>query len=85
MMAAVYCVVYWVVINPHSAASSAISNEIPKLQIGKEIISLVIHNNESRKILHIDLPNSFHTKLRIVEHFHVFDVLLGQDRRRAAN
>ena len=38
MMAAVYCVVYWVVINPHSAASSAISNGVPKLQITKEIL-----------------------------------------------
>ncbi len=38
MMVAVYFVIYAVVINPHSAASSAISNEIPKLQIGKEIM-----------------------------------------------
>ena len=36
MMGAVYFVIYAVVINPHSAASSVISNEIPKLQIGKE-------------------------------------------------
>ncbi len=38
MMVAVYFVIYSVVINPHSAASSVISNEIPKLQIGKEIM-----------------------------------------------
>ena len=36
-MVAVYFVIYVVVINPHSAASSVISNEIPKLQIAKEI------------------------------------------------
>jgi hypothetical protein len=38
MMVAVYFVIYSLVINPHSAASSVISNEIPKLQIGKEIM-----------------------------------------------
>ncbi len=41
MMVAVYFVIYAVVINPHSAASSVISNEIPKLQTGKEITQTI--------------------------------------------
>ena len=40
MMVAVYFVINLVVINPHSAASSVISNEIPKLQTAKQTTQL---------------------------------------------
>lgn len=42
------------------------------LELLKEIITLVIHKNESREILYTDFPNSLHTELWI---FHAFDAL----------
>ena len=42
------------------------------LELLKEIITLVIHKNESREVLYANLPYSLHTKLWI---FHAFDAL----------
>ena len=42
------------------------------LELLKEIITLVIHEDESREILYTDFPYSLHTKLWI---FHAFDAL----------
>jgi hypothetical protein len=58
MIAAVYFVVNLVVINPHSVTSSVISNEIPKLQIGKEITQTSKQKTVTNNALSTVLVNS---------------------------
>jgi len=46
-------------------------------QVGKEIISLIIHQNKCRKIDYFNFPYSLHTELGIVNAFNFFNVFLG--------
>ena len=46
--------------------------------IRKEIVPFIIDQNVSGKILHLNFPDGFHTKLGVFKHFHFFDIVLRQ-------
>ena len=37
-------------------------------ELGEEILSLAIHNDEGGEVLHINLPDGLHTQLRVLQH-----------------
>ena len=53
--------------------------------IGKEIIALVVHEDEGRKVLHLNAPDGFHAEFGIFKLLNLLDVFLGEDRGRSAD
>ena len=48
-------------------------------------MAFVVDQNEGGEIHDVDFPDGFHAELRELDHFHVADVFLRQNCRRAAN
>jgi hypothetical protein len=44
----------------------------------KEVIALVVHNDECGEVLHFNLPHRFHAKFRIFKDFNLCDAILGK-------
>mmetsp|Transcript_29571 Transcript_29571/g.50209 ORF Transcript_29571/g.50209 Transcript_29571/m.50209 type:complete len:587 (-) Transcript_29571:115-1875(-) len=53
--------------------------------LGKEVVALVVHDDEGREVHDLDPPDGLHAQLRILQHLHLLDAVLRQDRRRAPN
>mmetsp|Transcript_25535 Transcript_25535/g.64791 ORF Transcript_25535/g.64791 Transcript_25535/m.64791 type:complete len:514 (-) Transcript_25535:434-1975(-) len=51
----------------------------------EEVIALVIHHNESREILNLNLPDGLHAKLGVLQHLHLLDAVAREDGGGAAN
>ena len=51
----------------------------------EEVVALIVDQDKRRKILHLNLPDRFHAKFRILVQFDLFDVFFCQYRRRAAD
>ncbi len=51
----------------------------------EEVVALVVHEDECREVLYADLPDSFHTELRILDALDALDVVLGKDGCRASD
>src|SRR5260221_12691993 len=50
----------------------------------KEIIPLVVHDDERRKTRDLDLPDRFHSEAGILEHVHFLDAVTSEPRRGSA-
>src|SRR4030042_4151262 len=50
-----------------------------------EVVPLVVHQDERREVLDLDLPDRLHPELGVFEHLDLPDVLLREQRRRAAD
>src|SRR5579862_6591982 len=50
--------------------------------LAKEVVALVVHHDEGRKVLHLDLPHRLHPELGVLEHVHPADAVEGQPGRR---
>ena len=37
----------------------------------KEIVTLVVHDDKRREILHVNFPNGLHAKFRVFQDFHL--------------
>src|SRR6184192_2952409 len=53
--------------------------------VGKEVIALVVDDDECREVDHIDLPHRLHAELGIFEHRHALDAVLREPRGRPAD
>ena len=51
----------------------------------EEVVALVVDQDKRRKINHINLPDSFHTKLGILDAFDALDVVLSKDGSRTTD
>ena len=51
----------------------------------EEVVALVIDDDECREVHDVDLPHGLHAEFRILQHLHLLDAVLRQDRRRPAN
>ena len=54
-------------------------------EFGEEIVAFVIDNNEGGEVFDLDLPDRFHAQFFVFDHFHLFDAVLSQSRRRTAD
>src|SRR5512139_2963819 len=75
--------------NPGAARTSATAAERAPItsapQLLEEVVALVVHEHEGREVLDLDPPDGLHPELRVVDALHLLDVLLRQDRGRAAD
>ena len=55
------------------------------LQLLEEIVALVVHEDEGREVLHLNLPDSLHAELGILYALDALDVVLRQDSGRATD
>lgn len=53
--------------------------------LGEEIVALVINEDECGEILNLNLPDSLHAQLGILEKFNLLDAVLGKDSGGAAD
>ena len=51
----------------------------------KEVVSLIIHQKEGGEVNDVDLPDSLHAELRVLQALHLLDVLLGQHGSRTTD
>ena len=51
----------------------------------EEVVTLVVNEDECREVLDADLPDCFHTKLRVLYTLDALDVVLSEDRCRTAD
>lgn len=51
----------------------------------EEVVPLVVDQDERGEVLHLDLPDGFHAEFGKLDDFDLFDVLFGQNGRRAAD
>ena len=51
----------------------------------EEVVAFVVDKDERGEIDHVDLPDRFHPELSELDHFHVANVLLRQNRSRTTN
>ena len=56
-----------------------------RLNLLEEIITLVINEDECWEILNLNLPDSFHTKFRVLNALDALDVVLRKDGCRATD
>ena len=54
-------------------------------EVCKEIITLIIYDDECREVLNIDLANSLHTELLKVYNHYLLDRVLGEDSGRTTD
>ena len=54
-------------------------------EVCEEIITLIIYNDESREVLHVDLANSLHTELWEVYNLDTLDRVFSEDSCRATD
>src|SRR6516165_11261426 len=57
----------------------------PSRERCKEVVSLVVDNDKSRKINHLDAPDRFHSEFGIFDDLDLLDAVLREARRRAAD
>ena len=51
----------------------------------EEVVALVIHEDECREVLDLNLPDSLHSELRVLYTFDALDVVLSEDCGRASD
>ncbi len=51
----------------------------------EEVVALVVDEDECREVLHLDLPDSFHTELRVLNALDALDVVLSEDGCRTSD
>ena len=51
----------------------------------KEVVTLVVDEEEGGEVDHVNLPDGLHTEFRIFQALHLLDVLLGQDGSRTTD
>ena len=51
----------------------------------EEVITLIINEDECREVLNLNLPNSFHAKLGILDTLNTLDVVLREDSSRTTD
>ena len=51
----------------------------------EEVVTLVIHEDECREVLYMDLPDRLHSELRIFHAFNALDVVLSKDCSRTTD
>src|SRR5205823_2175697 len=56
-----------------------------EVQLLEEVIALVVDHDEGRKILDLDAPDRLHAELGIFQHLDLFDAVLRQVGRGAAD
>ena len=55
------------------------------LDLGEEVVALVINEDERGEILHFDFPDGFHAELGVFEKFYLLDAVLGKDGGRTSD
>eukprot|EP00123_Amoebidium_parasiticum_P000658 comp11521_c0_seq1/m.5971 comp11521_c0_seq1/g.5971 ORF comp11521_c0_seq1/g.5971 comp11521_c0_seq1/m.5971 type:complete len:414 (+) comp11521_c0_seq1:338-1579(+) len=45
----------------------------------EEVVALIIHHDESREVLDVNLPHSLHAELGVLKHLDLLDAVLGKD------
>ena len=45
----------------------------------EEVVALVIHEDECREVLYLDLPDSLHSEFRILYTLNALDIVLSED------
>ena len=55
------------------------------IQLLEEVVPFVIDEDEGGEVFHLDLPDGFHAEFREVENLDGLDMVLGEDRCRAAH
>ena len=55
------------------------------LKLFEEVVALVVNKDKRREVFNFNLPNSFHSKLRIFHKLDFLDVVLRENRRGAAD
>src|SRR5262245_22895033 len=55
------------------------------LDVGEEVVALVVDHDERREVLDPDLPDRFHAELGVLEDLDLGDAVLGQPRSRPAD
>ena len=53
--------------------------------VGEEVVAFVIDQDERREVFDFDSPNRFHTEFGELDNLDFADVLLGENRGRAAD
>jgi hypothetical protein len=56
-----------------------------QIQFLEEVIPLVVHHDERREILDLDLPDRLHAEFGILHDLDLLDAVLGEVRGDAAN
>ena len=51
----------------------------------KEVVALIVNEDECREILNVDLPDCLHTELWVLYTLDALDVVLSEDRCRATD
>ena len=51
----------------------------------EEVVALVIHKDECREVLNLDLPDSLHSEFRILYALDALDIVLSKDSCRATD
>lgn len=51
----------------------------------EEVVALIVHQDECREVLHLNLPDSFHTEFGIFHTFDTLDIVLCQDSSRTTD
>src|SRR4026209_462803 len=61
------------------ATARSLGNRI-SVQRCKEVVALIVDDNEGGEVLDLDAPNGFHAQLRVFDHFHFLDAVLRKPR-----
>lgn len=54
-------------------------------ELFEEVVSLVVHENESGEVLYLYLPNGLHAEFGVLNTFNRLDVLLSKNSGRSAD
>ena len=55
------------------------------VDLGEEVVALVVDDDEGREVLDLDPPDRLHAELGVLQHLDLGDAVLGQPGRRAAD
>lgn len=55
------------------------------LELLKEVVALVVYEDEGGEVHHFDFPDGFHAEFGVFHAFELLDVVLGQDGSRATD
>ena len=55
------------------------------VHFGEEVVALVVHHDERREVLHLDLPDRLHAQFRVLEQLDAGDAVLRQPGSRATD
>src|SRR6478735_5134683 len=65
---------------PHRPVASAADRTV--VDLGEEVVALVVHENECREVFHSNLPYGLHSEFRESDHFLAADVILSKQSCR---